>query len=115
MEVDGIVKNIIYENRDNNYRVLKLETSDGEITAVGNIRPVIMGEAVKITGDIYYHDKFGEQIKIETMESIKGTSTISIEKYLASAGIPHIGVTMAKRIVDKFGRSEERRVGKEYR
>lgn len=103
MEVEGIVKNIIYENKDNNYRVLNLETSDGEITAVGNIRPVINGEAVKITGDIYYHDKFGEQIKIETLESIKGTSTISIEKYLASAGIPHIGATMAKRIVDKFG------------
>lgn len=103
MEFEGIVKNIVYENSENNYRVLQIETSDGEITAVGNIRPVIMGEALKIMGDIYFHDKFGEQIKMDSIETVKGTSTISIEKYLASAGIPHIGQATAKRIVDRFG------------
>lgn len=103
MEIEGIIENIIYSNDDNGYKVMKLDTSDGEITAVGIVPSVVVGDSLKINGDFVYHNKYGEQISIESYEIITGTSILSIEKYLSSRVLPHIGKKMAKRIVDRFG------------
>ncbi|WP_242491886.1 ATP-dependent RecD-like DNA helicase [Miniphocaeibacter massiliensis] len=103
MEIEGIIENIIFSNDENGYKVMKLETTDGDITAVGILPNVVVGDSLKIEGDFIFHDKYGEQIKIESFEIITGTSIISIEKYLSSRVLPHIGKKMAKRIVSKFG------------
>ncbi|MFY9549205.1 ATP-dependent RecD-like DNA helicase [Miniphocaeibacter sp.] len=103
MEIEGIIENIIYSNDDNGYKVMKLDTSDGEITAVGIVPNVVVGDSLKINGDFVYHNKYGEQISIESYEIITGTSILSIERYLSSRVLPHIGKKMAKRIVDRFG------------
>ncbi len=103
MEVEGIIESIIFNNEDNGYKVMKLDTTDGDIIAVGIVPHVIVGDSLKIDGDFVYHDKYGEQISVKSFEVVTGTSIISIEKYLSSRVLPHIGKKMAKRIVDKFG------------
>ncbi len=104
MELEGIVENIIFNNKINNYTVLKLKTEDGEITAVGYLKDVRVGDSLKVKGEIVYHEKYGEQVNIDECEITKGTSKLSIMKYLASGVFPHIGTAMAKRIVNKFGK-----------
>ncbi|WP_300409368.1 ATP-dependent RecD-like DNA helicase [Lagierella sp.] len=104
MELEGIVENIIFNNQINNYTVLKMKTEDGEITAVGYLKDLKVGDSLKIVGDMVYHDKYGEQINIDKFEITKGTSKLSIMKYLASGVFPHIGKAMAKRIVRQFGK-----------
>ena len=104
MEIDGLIEAIIFSNVNNGYKVLKLDTTDGNITAVGIIPNVIEGDSIRISGELIYHDKYGEQINIESFSIITGNSILSIEKYLASRVLPHIGKKMAKRIVNHFGK-----------
>ncbi|MDL2311154.1 ATP-dependent RecD-like DNA helicase, partial [Peptostreptococcaceae bacterium OttesenSCG-928-C18] len=103
MDVEGIIENIIFSNEENGYTVMNLSTIDGDITAVGITPSVVVGDSLKIQGEFIFHDKYGEQIKIESFEIITGTSILSIERYLSSGVLPHIGKKMANRIVDKFG------------
>ncbi|MDO5018021.1 MAG: ATP-dependent RecD-like DNA helicase [Lagierella massiliensis] len=103
MEFEGVVENIIFNNKINNYTVLKLKTEDGDITAVGYIKDIKVGDGLKISGDFIYHDKYGEQINIEEYKVNQGKSKVSIIKYLSSGIFPHVGKVMAKRIVDRFG------------
>lgn len=102
MEIEGIIENIIFNSDDNGYKVILLNTADGEIIAVGTVPNVVIGDSLKIDGEIIYHDKYGEQININSYEIITGMSVLSIEKYLSSGVLPHIGKKMAKRIVARF-------------
>lgn len=104
MKIEGIVKSIVFENEQNNYRVLRVETEEGEIMATGAMPPVIEGEEVIFQGDWVYHDKYGEQLQVSDVEKSGKVSPLMIEKYVGSGILPHIGKTMAKRIVKVFGR-----------
>lgn len=104
MKIEGIVKSIVFENEQNNYRVLRVETEEGEIMATGGMPPVIEGEEVIFQGDWVYHDKYGEQLQVSDVEKSGKVSPLMIEKYVGSGILPHIGKTMAKRIVKVFGR-----------
>lgn len=104
MKIEGIVKSIVFENEQNNYRVLRIETEDGEIMATGAMPPVIEGEEVIFQGDWVYHDKYGEQLQVSDVEKSGKVSPLMIEKYVGSGILPHIGKTMAKKIVKVFGR-----------
>ena len=61
MEIDGLIEAIIFSNENNGYKVLKLDTTDGNITAVGIIPNVIEGDSIRISGELIYHDKYGEK------------------------------------------------------
>lgn len=103
MELQGIIEDIIYRNESNGYTVGKLYTSDGSITIVGTVHYIQRDQAVLLSGEWIYHDRFGEQFQFGTIETIMPTTTKGIENYLGSGLIPHIGPKTAKRIVEKFG------------
>ncbi|MGO4988755.1 SF1B family DNA helicase RecD2 [Gallicola sp. Sow4_E12] len=104
MKIEGIVKSIVFENEQNNYRVLRVESEDGEIMATGQMPPIIEGEEISMEGEWIYHDKYGEQLQVTDVEKSGKVSPLMIEKYVGSGILPHVGKTMAKRIVKVFGR-----------
>ena len=104
MKIEGIVKSIVFENEQNNYRVLRVESEDGEIMATGQMPPIIEGEEISMEGEWIYHDKYGEQLQVSDVEKSGKVSPLMIEKYVGSGILPHVGKTMAKRIVKVFGR-----------
>lgn len=104
MKIEGIVKSIVFENEQNNYRVLRVESEDGEIMATGQMPPIIEGEEISMEGEWIYHDKYGEQLQVSDVEKSGKVSPLIIEKYVGSGILPHVGKTMAKRIVKVFGR-----------
>ncbi len=104
MKIEGIVKSIVFENEQNNYRVLRVESEDGEIMATGEMPPIIEGEEISMEGEWIYHDKYGEQLQVTDVEKSGKVSPLMIEKYVGSGILPHVGKTMAKRIVKVFGR-----------
>lgn len=103
MEIEGIIENFIFNNDDNGYKVMVLNTADGEIVAVGTVPNVVIGDSLKISGEFIYHEKYGEQVKVDSYEIVTGMSILSIERYLSSGVLPHVGKKMAKRIVKRFG------------
>ena len=55
------------------------------------------------SGNMVFHDKYGEQFDIKTAQIVMPKTEEAIEKYLSSGIFPHIGKKTAKNIVKKFG------------
>lgn len=103
MEFLGYIKSIRYKNEENGYTVASMETEDGDINIVGYFSYVDKGEYVKVFGELTYSDKYGEQVKVESLEIAKPSDGDSIRNYLSQGAISNIGPVLADRIVDKFG------------
>lgn len=103
MKIEGIVTNIIYRNEDNGYNIIVVETSDSDITCVGTMPFFDEGDNVEVTGDLVYHDKYGEQINVASIKLLKPSGRDAIVTYLANANIKGIGKKTAAQIYNKFG------------
>lgn len=103
IDTKGQVVDIIYRNEENFYSVFKIETEDGDITVVGKILELNIGDLLSVSGKLVFHDEYGEQIKLNTYEKIMPSSVSEIERYLSSGIISNIKEKRAKQIVKKFG------------
>lgn len=101
--IEGIVEEIIFRNESNGYTVARLNTSDGDMTIVGNAAIINLEEMVEIEGDLVYHSKFGEQFHFTSIKTTMPSTIKGIENYLSSGLIPYIGPKTAKSIAERFG------------
>lgn len=102
MKFEGIIKSIIYRNEENGYTVLSLETSDSPITCTGIMPFFNENDQIIVEGELIYHDKYGEQIKVESASLKKPSGKKAIISYLASGNIESIGKKTAQLIYEKF-------------
>lgn len=102
MEIEGEIKDIIYQNEVNSYTVAEFETKEGEITIVGYLPFINSGDTLKLVGKIVTHQDYGEQFKVDTFEKIMPKTLASLERYLANGTIKGVGPATAKKIVDTF-------------
>ncbi len=109
----GVVERLTYYNEENGYTVAKLIPEQGprprfgdgpEVTIVGNMVGINVGESVELRGQWTVHAEYGKQFKVQTMRTVLPATIAGIEKYLGSGLIKGIGPVMAKRIVRTFGR-----------
>lgn len=103
MEIEGEVKDIIYQNEVNSYTVAEFETEEGEITIVGYLPFINSGDTLKLVGKIVTHQDYGEQFKVDTFEKRMPKTLDSLERYLANGTIKGVGPATAKKIVNTFG------------
>lgn len=103
MKFEGIIKSIIYRNEENGYTVLSLQTSDSPITCTGIMPFFNENDQVVVEGELIYHDKYGEQINVESARIKKPSGKKSIISYLSSGNIESIGKKTAALIYEKFG------------
>ena len=103
MELTGEVKEIIYQNEVNSYTVAEFETDEEEITIVGYLPFINVGDTLKLVGKIVTHQDYGEQFKVDTFEKTMPKSLSSLERYLANGTIKGVGPATAKKIVDTLG------------
>lgn len=103
MEIQGEVKEIIYQNEVNSYTVAEFETEEGDTTIVGYLPFINVGDTLKLIGKIVTHQDYGEQFKVDTFEKMMPKSLSSLERYLANGTIKGVGPATAKKIVDTFG------------
>lgn len=104
MKLTGEVIKVRYVNEENGYSVFDLNTSDGEIKIVGIFDSVNMGESLEVEGEFTYDNKYGEQLNVSSYQKKLPSSTVEIEKYLASGIISTIGPKNASYIVKQFGK-----------
>lgn len=102
MELEGEIKEIIYQNEVNSYTVAEFETEEGEITIVGYLPFINVGDTLKLIGKIVTHQDYGEQFKVDTFEKMMPKTLDSLERYLANGTIKGVGPATAKKIVDTF-------------
>lgn len=103
MKFEGIIKSIIYRNEENGYTVLSLQTSDSPITCTGIMPFFNENDQVVVEGELIYHDKYGEQINVESARIKKPSGKKAIISYLSSGNIESIGKKTAELIYEKFG------------
>lgn len=103
MKFEGIIKSIIYRNEENGYTVLSLETSDSPITCTGIMPFFNENDQIIVEGELIYHDKYGEQINVNSASLKKPSGKKAIISYLSSGNIESIGKKTAELIYEKFG------------
>ena len=102
MKFEGIIKSIIYRNEENGYTVLSLQTSDSPITCTGIMPFFNENDQIVVEGELIYHDKYGEQINVESAKIKKPSGKKAIISYLSSGNIESIGKKTAELIYEKF-------------
>lgn len=102
--VCGTVSQIVFQNEENGYAVLRLVAQDGEeITATGYIPGLGLGEELTLGGHWTTHPSYGEQFTAETFERRLPVSARGIADYLGSGLIKGVGPKLAVKIAEKFG------------
>lgn len=97
------VEDIIFQNKENGYTVCVVEHEGEELSCVGEMAGIYVGEEVKIVGTWSTHPIYGRQVKVELIERSMPKTVQGMEKYLASGVIKGIGARTAKKIVKHFG------------
>ena len=102
--LDGVVESIIYQNTENGYTVLEIETGDGDIfTAVGSLSSLVVGERVSMTGSWTTNKTFGRQFRAETVTRELPKTAADQYNYLASGAIKGVREGIARRLIEAFG------------
>lgn len=104
MELEGEIIEIIYKNELNSYCIAVMQTStDNEITIVGYLPFINVGDTLKVVGKMVEHQEYGEQFKVDTFEKQMPQTTEALERYLANGTIKGIGPATARKIIETFG------------
>ncbi len=102
-KVSGFVNSIIFENAETGYKVMDVETEEGDLVTVVGIMPdVEIGEKIEAFGKWRTHSTYGEQLEAETYVRSLPDDMESMERYLSSGIIKGVGETLARRIVEMF-------------
>lgn len=105
MTLKGTISNIVFLNEANGYTVFQLVSDlDGdEVTCVGYLPRLNVGQSVEVLGKFVTHQKFGEQFSVEKFSLVAPKGSDALVRYLASGLIKGVGDATAKRIVDAYG------------
>ena len=101
--IEGVIEDIIFQNKENGYTVCTILYEGDEVACVGVIPDIHEGEELRLIGEWTTHHIYGKQFKVEFHERHIPTTVQGIEKYLASGVIKGIGPKLAGRIVKHFG------------
>ena len=102
--ISGTIAAVVFENRENGYAVIKLDSEDGSlITVVGTIPLPAAGERLIVTGKWTAHAVYGKQFEAEFLERLLPDSRAEILAYLSSRAVKGIGPKTAEKIVKRFG------------
>ena len=101
-KLEGMVSDIVFKNEENGYTIAYLANENDEITIVGCMPTLSVGESIEVEGKWVNHKTYGSQFEVNSFMPITPSSLEGIYVYLSSGMIHGIGEKMAKRIVDKF-------------
>jgi len=103
--IEGVVKKIVFVNEQNNFTVavLQLEKGDLEVTIVGSLGALTVGECLKCTGEWVRDNRFGTQFRVSQYESLIPSTEEGLLRFLSSGMISGIGKVYARRLIQKFG------------
>ena len=102
--VCGRLSQIVFQNEENGYAVIRLNADNGEeITATGCMPALGIGEELTLYGKWITHPSYGEQFTVESFERHLPETVRGIADYLGSGIIKGIGQRLAEKIAHTFG------------
>lgn len=107
--IKGTVDAILFQNNDNFYTVIKVDTietneSFGNLpTVVGFFPNIVEGDVYNFKGQVVEHPRYGKQLKADTFEKEVPQTKDAIITYLSSDLFKGIGKKTAQNIVNTLG------------
>ncbi|CAM3975812.1 ATP-dependent RecD-like DNA helicase [Staphylococcus schweitzeri] len=107
--IKGTVEAILFQNSDNFYTVLKVDTIetnedfDTMPTVVGFLPNIVEGDVYTFKGQVVEHPRYGKQLKAETFEKELPQTKEAIISYLSSELFKGVGKKTAQNIVNTLG------------
>jgi exodeoxyribonuclease V alpha subunit len=102
--VEGVIERVTYRDENSLFTVARIKQDDGQVvTAVGPFPTASPGQAVRASGTWVTHKDYGNQLRVDHVETIAPVTLVGIEKYLGSGLIYGIGPVTARRLVRQFG------------
>ncbi len=103
--LEGILDRITFHSDVDGYTVARVlpKGRDHQITIVGKLLGVQVGESVELHGRWVDHPEHGRQFEVERYRTVLPATVEGIRRYLGSGLIKGIGPVMAKRIAETFG------------
>lgn len=104
VELVGEVRDVLFENADNGYAVIRLGVRGRTepVTVTGTLFGLAPGSRVRISGNYRDHPRFGRQLLALRHEEILPRSVDGMVGFLSSQ-FRGIGPKLAERIVETFG------------
>ena len=101
----GVIERLTYQNDETGYTVAHLvpKGKSNQITIVGSMPSVRVGESVRLQGLWTNHPKYGRQFEVRSYSVQLPATLEGIRRYLGSGLIKGIGPITASRVVDHFG------------
>lgn len=103
IKITGTVTDITFHNDVNGYTVFVVDNDEEELTVVGTVADLKMGDRVEIVGDYVYHSVYGRQFKADFCNALMPESVEDLYHYLASGAVKGIRESTALKIIDRFG------------
>jgi len=103
--LEGTLERLTFQNEENGYTVAKVipKGKNYEVTVVGILTGVSVGELLHLEGYWISHPQYGRQFDVRSF-SVHYPATIEgLRKYLGSGLVRGVGPSTANRIVDYFG------------
>lgn len=103
--LEGTLERLTFQNEENGYTVAKLvpKGKNYEVTVIGALTGVNVGESVRLRGIWSTHPKYGRQFEVREYTVRLPATVEGIRKYLGSGLVKGVGPVNAGRIVDYFG------------
>ena len=102
-KLEGMISDIVFKNEENGYTIAYLANEDEEVTIVGCMPTLSVGESIEVEGKWVTHKTYGTQFEVSSFMPVTPSSLEGIYAYLSSGMIHGIGEKMALRIIEKFG------------
>jgi len=102
--LEGHIERVTYHNQENHFTIARFRTSKTNtlVTVLGTMPHPSPGEALRVTGNWETHVRYGQQLRITTVETVLPATVAGIESYLASGFIKGVGPKTVRRLVDHF-------------
>jgi exodeoxyribonuclease V alpha subunit len=104
-ELEGTLERITFQNDENGYTVAKVipRGKTYEVSVVGNLLGVNVGESLRLYGLWSTHTQYGRQFEVKSYTVQLPATVEGLRKYLGSGLVKGVGPVTANRIVDAFG------------
>jgi len=104
MKVKGQIDRYLFKSPENDYKIAKITTEDGNsLTIVGYFPLLTENMEYVFTGESVIHKKFGEQLRVTSFKKSENMSRFSVIAYLSGPDFKGVGETIAGRIYDSLG------------
>lgn len=103
--LEGSVKKLTYQNAETGWTIaaLDVEGRDLSIAIVGAMPGLSAGETIRVTGHYVQHEKYGQQLQVDSWSRTATLTLKGLEQFLTSGTIKGIGPATARKLLDAFG------------